>query len=83
MKIKFGLFTRLQFAFLAVISPQRLVTAITAGFLSAVESLEDDELRMLVEEINDAGWRFESNQRSCNTLLASNAPRLFRGVGFL
>jgi len=55
MKIKFGLFTRLQFAFLAVISPQRLVTAITAGFLSAVESLEDDELRMLVEEINDAG----------------------------
>lgn len=54
MKIKFGLFTRLQFAFLAVISPQRLVTAITAGFLSAVDSLEDDELRMLIAEINDA-----------------------------
>ena len=52
MKIKFSLFTRLQFAFLAIVSPQRLVTAITAGFLSAVDSLADDELRMLVEEIN-------------------------------
>ena len=54
MKIKFGLFTRPQFALLAIISPQRLVTAISAGFLSAVDSLEDDELRLLVEEINDA-----------------------------
>lgn len=53
-KVKFSLLTRLQFALLAIISPQRLVTAITAGFLSAVDSLEDDELRMLVEEINDA-----------------------------
>ena len=53
-KVKINLLTRLQFALLAIISPQRLVTAITAGFLSAVESLEDDELRMLVEEINDA-----------------------------
>jgi hypothetical protein len=34
-----------------MISPQRLVTAITAGFLSAVDSLEEDELRMLVKEI--------------------------------
>jgi hypothetical protein len=54
MKIKFGLYTRLQFALLAIISPQRLVTAITAGFLSAVDSLEDDELKMLVKGINDA-----------------------------
>jgi hypothetical protein len=54
MKIKFNLFTRLNFALLAVISPQRLVIAITSGFLSAVDSLDDDELRMLVEEINDA-----------------------------
>ena len=53
MKIKFGLFTRLQFALLAIISPQRLVTAITAGFLSAVESLEDDELRMFVKGISN------------------------------
>ena len=53
MKIKFGLFTRLQFALLAIISHQRLVTAITAGFLSAVESLEDDELRMLVKDISN------------------------------
>jgi len=53
-KVKFSLLTRLQFALLAIISPQRLVTAITAGFLSAVDSFEDDELRMLVEEINDA-----------------------------
>ena len=54
LKVKFSLLTRLQFEFLAMISPQRLVTAITAGFLSAVDSLEDDELRMLVAEINDA-----------------------------
>lgn len=54
MKIKFDIHTRLQFALLAIISPQRLVTAITSGFLSAVDSLEDDELRILVEEINDA-----------------------------
>ncbi len=54
MKVKFSLFTRFQFALLAIISPQRLVTAITAGFLSAVDSLEDDELRMLVEALNDA-----------------------------
>ena len=53
MKLKFGLLTSLQFAFLAIISPQRLVEAITAGFLSAVDSLEDDELRLLVEEINN------------------------------
>jgi hypothetical protein len=50
---KFSLLTRLQFALLAIISPQRLLTAITAGFLSAVESLEDDELRMLVKEISN------------------------------
>jgi hypothetical protein len=54
MKIKFGLFTRLQFALLAIISPQRLVTAITSGFLSAVDSMEDDELKALVQELNDA-----------------------------
>lgn len=54
MKIKFGIYTRLQFALLAIISPQRLVQAITAGFLSAVDSLEDDELKLLIEEINDA-----------------------------
>lgn len=54
MKIKLDLFTRLQFALLAIISPQRLVTAITSGFLSAVDSLEDDELRMLLKEINNA-----------------------------
>ena len=32
MRVKFGLFTRLQFALLAIISPQRLVEAVTAGF---------------------------------------------------
>ena len=53
-RVKFSLLTRLQFAFLAMISPQRLVTGITAGFLSAVDSLEDDELRALLKEINDA-----------------------------
>ena len=54
MKIKFGVYTRLQFVLLALFSPKRLVTAITAGFLSAVDSLEDDELKALVQEINDA-----------------------------
>jgi hypothetical protein len=52
-RVKFSLFTRLQFALLAVISPQRLVTAITAGFLSAVDSLDDDELRMFVKDISN------------------------------
>jgi hypothetical protein len=53
-KVKFSLLTRLQFALLALISPQHLVTAITAGFLSAVDSLDDDELRIFLKEINDA-----------------------------
>ena len=54
MKTKFGLFTRLQFALLAVISPQRLVEAVTAGFLSAVDSMDDDELETLLTELDDA-----------------------------
>lgn len=54
MKTKFGLFTRLQFALLAVISPQRLVEAVTAGFLSAVDSMDDDELETLLMELDDA-----------------------------
>jgi len=54
MPTKFGLFIRLQFAMLAIVSPQRLVQAITAGFLSAVDSMQDDELRILLTEINDA-----------------------------
>ena len=54
MKIKFGIYTRLQFALLAIISPQRLVQAITAGFLSAVDSMEDEELKKLVQELKDA-----------------------------
>jgi len=53
-KVKFSFLTRLQFAFLAMISPQRLVTAITAGFLSAVDSMEDEELKKLVQELKDA-----------------------------
>tara|TARA_R110002020_G_scaffold108792_9_gene251931 strand:+ start:5701 stop:5880 length:180 start_codon:yes stop_codon:yes gene_type:complete len=53
MKTKFGLFTRLQFALLAVVSPQRLVEAVTAGFLSAVDSMEDEELEILLMELND------------------------------
>ena len=52
-KVKFSLLTRLKFALLAIISPQHLVIAITAGFLSAVDSLDDDELRMLVKEISN------------------------------
>jgi len=54
MKIKFGVYTRLQFALLAIISPQRLVQAVTAGFLSAVDSMEDEELKKLVQELKDA-----------------------------
>ena len=54
MPTKFGLFIRLQFALLAIISPQRLVTAVTAGFLSAVDSMDDEELKKLVQELNDA-----------------------------
>ena len=51
-KVKFSFLTRLQFAFLAMISPQRLVTAITAGFLSAVDSMEDEELKKLVQAVS-------------------------------
>jgi hypothetical protein len=54
MKIKFGIYTRFQFVLLALFSPERLVTAVTAGFLSAVDSMEDDELKALVQELNDA-----------------------------
>jgi len=54
MPTKFGLFIRLQFALLAIVSPQRLVQAITAGFLSAVDSMEDEELKKLVQELKDA-----------------------------
>jgi hypothetical protein len=54
MKIKFGVYTRLQFVLLALLSPERLVQAVTAGFLSAVDSMEDEELKKLVQELNDA-----------------------------
>jgi hypothetical protein len=54
MKVKFGIYTRFQFVLLALFSPERLVTAVTAGFLSAVDSMEDDELKALVQELNDA-----------------------------
>ena len=54
MKIKFGLYTRLQFALLAIISPQRLVTAVTAGFLSAVDSMDDEELSQ--KKQRDLAW---------------------------
>lgn len=53
IKSKFGLGTRLQFALLAIISPGRLVEAVTAGFLSAVDLMKDDELRILLEKMND------------------------------
>jgi hypothetical protein len=54
MKAKFGIYTRFQFVLLALFSPKRLVTAITSGFLSAVDSMGDDELKALVQELNDA-----------------------------
>jgi len=54
MPTKFGLFIRLQFALIAIVSPQLLVQAVTAGFLSAVDSMEDEELKKLLQEMNDA-----------------------------
>jgi len=54
MKTKFSLFTRFQLVILAIFSPARLTKAITAGFIAAVDSLDDEELRVLVKELNDA-----------------------------
>ena len=54
MTTKYGMITRLQVIFLAVFSPQRLMTAVLAGFLQAVDKLDDDQLKMLVKELNDA-----------------------------
>jgi hypothetical protein len=54
MKIKFGIYARFTGALLALFSPERLVQAVTAGFLSAVDSMEDEELKKLVQELKDA-----------------------------
>lgn len=54
MKNKFGIYTRFQFVLLALFSPERLVQAVTVGFLSAVDSMDDEELKKLVEELKDA-----------------------------
>ena len=54
MTTKYGIITRLQIIFLAVFSPKRLITATLAGFLQSVDKLDDDQLKMLVKELNDA-----------------------------
>lgn len=46
-----GPMRRLVFAFLALFSPDRLVMAILSGFLSAIESLDDDQLKELVKDL--------------------------------
>lgn len=48
-----GPMRRLTFAFLALFSPARLIIAILTGFLSAIDSLDDDELKQLLLEIKD------------------------------
>ena len=48
-----GPLRRLFFAFLALFSPARLIIAILSGFMSAVESLDDEELRQMIIEIKD------------------------------
>jgi hypothetical protein len=48
-----GPMRRLTFAFLALFSPSSLILAIVTGFLSAIDSLEDEELKKLLLEIKD------------------------------
>jgi hypothetical protein len=54
MKIKFGIYTRFQMVLLGLFSPKRLVRSVIAGFLSAVDSMDDEELKELVMELEDA-----------------------------
>ena len=48
-----GLLRRLNFALLALFSPARLILAILTGFLSAIDSLGDEELKQLLLELKD------------------------------
>ena len=48
-----GLLRRLNFALLALFSPARLILAILTGFLSAIDSLDDEELKQLLLELKD------------------------------
>jgi hypothetical protein len=54
MKIKFGIYNRFHFVLLALFSPKRLMRSVIAGFLSAVDSMEDEELKEFVQELKDA-----------------------------
>jgi len=48
-----GLLRRLILAFLALFFPARLILAILTGFLSAVDSLDDEELKELLLELKE------------------------------
>ena len=48
-----GPMRRLTFAFLALFSPSRLILAILTGFLRAIESLDDEELKELLLELKE------------------------------
>jgi len=48
-----GPLRRLNFALLALFSPARLILAILTGFLSAIDSLDDEELKQLLLELKD------------------------------
>ena len=48
-----GLLRRLNFALLALFSPARLILAILTDFLSAIDSLDDEELKQLLLELKD------------------------------
>lgn len=48
-----GPLRRFTFAFLALFFPARLILAILKGFLGAIDSLDDEELKELLLEIKD------------------------------
>ena len=54
MKIKFGIYARFQFVLLALFSPKRLMRSVIVGFLSAVDSMDDEEVKEFMQELKDA-----------------------------
>jgi len=48
-----GPLRRLTLAFLALTSPSRLILAILTGFLRAIDSLDDEELKELILELEE------------------------------
>ncbi|WP_341247370.1 hypothetical protein [Nereida ignava] len=51
---KFGLWSRLVFAFLGLFAPATMLVCVVKAFLQIVEDLDAEELKQLIEEVKDA-----------------------------